>query len=438
MIHFRLRRLFRLRVNLLPLNFAGSSGSFRVPRVLFREPQAIAPSTFPSLHPLPPSYPLTPEIGSPKRQDHARRYVASGGLLLALSLEICGCNPSPGLGLVLQDMADATARGSVAPSEQELFFYDPSDRAGSTAASPVTTDDPSADPPLIPPPNPADAKPLPWAIPESVYLVYKDPNPSGPQNLSRPHPLPIAAAFVLSVPDISHHHHMRFLITARHVVDPQWAHCSQENPSSIDLRLNRRNGGVGYETVPLQSGSIRLFYTPSDPTADLAVIPLDRSLNANLDDYKFLDVPFSLLPTDAEIRFIRTDQQIMTAGLSARSPGRSGSYPVFSPGFLSKMPTETVGVRCGSTLGQQSSATPLHVWFVSAGVSQGVSGAPVYTSAIRGSGEAKTPVLLGIQSVAWPDKGIAAITPSRVLGDLIQSSLRGSKLKLDFYRGPSL
>ena len=48
---------------------------------------------------------------------------------------------------------------------------------------------------------------------------------------------------------------------------------------------------------------------------------------------------------------------------------------------------------------------------------------------------ATAPVLLGIQSVAWPDRGIAGITPSSALGDLIQSILQKSTLHLDFYRG---
>jgi hypothetical protein len=167
------------------------------------------------------------------------------------------------------------------------------------------------------------------------------------------------------------------------------------------------------------------------------VIPLEDGLIAHLDDYKVLDVPFRLLPTDAELRLITANQQIMTARLSVRPSGELGDYPVFDAGSLSKMPAEPVGVQCGVAQGQQSPAKLLHVWFIDAGVPRGVSGAPVYASIPRGPGAPKTPVLLGIQSVTWPDRGITGITPSTALGDLIQSAFHESKLNLDFYRGPN-
>jgi len=285
-----------------------------------------------------------------------------------------------------------------------------------------------------------EAKSAPWAIPESVYLIYRSRRPGE----LLPRQSPLASAFVLSVPahepnGRSASHLARFLVTARHVVDPQWAQCSDRNPSSIELRLNRRTGGVGYETVSLQNSAGRRFFTPSDPTADLAVIPLDNTLIANLEDYKVLDIPYRVLISASDVSLLHPEQPVMTAGLSTLPNGEPVSFPVFDSGSLSKMPAETVGVRCGEAESKvrQSAARLLHVWFINAGLPPGVSGAPVFASIARGADAAKTPILLGIQSVVWPNRGMAGITPSPMLGDLIQSALRDSSRNSSLNKGRS-
>ena len=100
------------------------------------------------------------------------------------------------------------------------------------------------------------------------------------------------------------------------------------------------------------------------------------------------------------------------------------------------MPAEAVNVQCGLAQEPMPQVKPIHVWFISAAIPQGASGAPVYAAIARGPGAAKTPVLLGIQSVAWPDQDVAGITPSFVLRDLIQTTLREERVNMDFYKGP--
>ena len=432
MIHSRLRRSFRLAVDLLSLNFAGSSSSHPA-HLFFRGARANASAllTRPTLPAL--RLPRLGRFRSPQQNFNiwSRRHLASCGLLLALSLEVCGCDPETVSSLAF-DPASHPLREPVR-SDQALAFYDPADPAMTLASSSLPNPDAFTDAK----PLPAEARALPWAIPESVYFIYKGHHTG---SLSPRQP-PVATAFVLSVPDHNHERYLRFLVTARHVVDPQWAHCSEQNPASIDLRLNRRNGGVGYETVALRSGAVRRYYTPLDSTADIAVIPLDESLIPGLGDYKFIDVPFRLLLTESEMQTVRADQAVMTARPSSQPSGELNNYPVFDGGVLSKMPSETVGVRCGIAQDPESTTRAqtrlLHVWFITAGIPQGVSGAPVYASIARRSGAGDTPVLLGVQSVAWPDKGIAGITTSPALGDLIRSALARSKLDLDFYRGPN-
>ena len=455
MIHFRRRRPSRPAVNFLTLRSIVSSAASGSPSIIFSELHANAPAIAHPSSPLVSRFswifspirwvlkavrlplPSDPYLNVPRRASSSqrilstrvRRYLAFAGLVLALSLEVSGCDAVRYAGLALGPVNGEHAARDPAQPEQALSFYDPADLSGTPPLSLASL-------PTGRRSVPAEAKPVPWAIPESVYFLYRGRQTGDDADDLRLHQSPLATAFVLSVPSREHNRDVRFLVTARHVVDPQWAHCAAHNPDSVDVRLNRWAGGVDYETVSLHTGTVRNFYTPTDTTADIAIIPFGQTLIAHLDIYKFIDVPFRLLPTDADMRLIRADQPVMTARLSTRPSGISGNFPVFDAGSLSKMPAEPVSVQCGIVLNPQIAAKLLHVWFINAGVPQGVSGAPVYTSIARGPGNAKSPVLLGIQSVAWPDKGVAGITPSPVLGDLVRSALSGSKLNLDFYRGP--
>jgi len=435
MFHFRLRRSIRLAVDLLSLNFAGSFINSRFAPAARGTPASattvfdpwglprFASSVFPNAG-----------FSTCRAGSGGRRYLASAGLMIALMLEACGCNPVGGSSLTYDPIRYGSTGQEMDSAEEVLSFYDPADHP-----PPSSSLLPLSEVALGPRPLPVQAKSAPWAIPESVYLIYR----SRRLGETAPRQPPLATAFVLSMPSRGgirgdDSHPIRFLVTARHVVDPRWARCSDRNPDSIDLRLNRRAGGVGYETVSLQTGAAPRFFTPSDPTADLAVIPLDNTLIANLDDYKFLDIPFRVLLSESDAALLHAEQPVMTAGLSTLPV----SFPVFDAGSLSKMPAEAVGVRCGGVSSQaaagtsQSPAKLLHVWFISASVPGGVSGAPVFTSIARGAEAIETPVLLGVQSVVWPDKGIAGITPSPMLGDLIRSALRQSSLDPGKRRSP--
>jgi hypothetical protein len=271
----------------------------------------------------------------------------------------------------------------------------------------------------------------PWVIPESVLFLYADLHDDQGSIVH----VPSATAFILCVPHRKDGTQMqnsfvRFLVTARHVLDPEWAHCQGKNPTSITIRMNKRAGGVGYETVLLEVNHKRRFLTPSDDTSDVAVLFLDRTLIPNLDTYKFFDIPFRLMPTQAETEAFHKSQKIMTAGLQPQFPGERENLPIFRDGLLSNTPTEAVNVSCGG-----SKTTPLHTWFLTAMIPKGVSGAPVFSIVNRGPG-APLPVLVGIQSIAWPDQGVAGMTPSPVLADFVHDLLDKAHFDVDFYRGP--
>ena len=441
MSHFRLRRRVRLVVDYLSLpsiaslvavfllTMSATSGLF--PRPVFTPSSASNGGT-----PVRPRFIHTSSWPQFRhsflyfwRRALRRRYVAMLVITMAIALEVCGCDLTRPAGAPFHSSVSSSILPAALVGRQMLSFYDPID-SETRLPSPPTSDDLR----LLSRSVLNEAKPSPWAIPESVYFVYRS-GQTGSGGFGRQ---PLATAFVLSVPGRRQHQFVRLLVTARHVVDPRWARCAETNPSSIDLRLNRRSGGVGYETVLLQSGRQRRFFTPSDSTSDVAVMLLDQVLIPNIEEYKFIDVPFRMLPTDAEVRQFRISQPVITARAEARRTIEMGNYPVFDGGVLAKMPTEAVNVQCGDVLEQHPRTKPLHLWLINAGAPDGVSGSPVYTAIARGITAEKRPVLLGVQSVAWPDQGLAGITPSSILGELIESALKGRSSGLDFTKGPAL
>jgi len=281
----------------------------------------------------------------------------------------------------------------------------------------------------------AEPRPIPWSIPESVFFVYKGVSAGGETSQRTP----AGTAFVVSVP-APRRGFVRFLVTARHVVDPRWANCAEPDPTSIEVRFNRRSGGVGYETIALQSDGRRRFLAPADTTADLAIIPLDQALGRRLEEYKFIDTPFRLLPSGRERLLLRPGLPVVTARLPQIPSDEPDTYPVFDAGTLATMPATSIDVQCGQP-GDPPRDTlpptkPLHVWFIDGGIPRGVSGSPVYTRLARAEGVAEATVLLGVQSVTWPDKGIVGITPSSVLADLIQSALQQHSLSMTLHHAP--
>jgi|SRR5437667_8381383 len=62
-----------------------------------------------------------------------------------------------------------------------------------------------------------------------VFLVYPDGSDGG-------------TGFIVGIPLKADPAHMHVaIVTARHIVDPQWAGCSFNNPQSILLRVNKKN-----------------------------------------------------------------------------------------------------------------------------------------------------------------------------------------------------
>ena len=382
-----------------------------------------------------------------------RRRIATMALLLASFLEICGCNPvrsceqlratrlsavpwetlieqcarcfSARELLVLRQAQEASLVYSVtntllqdATVEESLGeAYGPSfdipavaDHSDLAIASDWNQiGDPIADSSE----SIANAKPIAWPISESVLFLYASP-PGRGEAAQR-----IASGFILSLHGQSIGN-TRFLITARHVVDPEWARCGRSNPQSITVRLNRKAGGVSYRTLVLERDHLRQFVTSQDPATDLALIPLSREEVGDLDDFKLVDLAIDALPTEAELSRLHETQQIATVGVaSPKLPGLT-DFPISESGMIASLAKGDQGAHVPVRCALESPAKSIRIWLADADVQHGLSGAPVYAAFARGPHHVSTPILVGIQAVVWPDRGEAGITPVAALLEMIE------------------
>ncbi|MBB5059507.1 hypothetical protein HDF16_004233 [Granulicella aggregans] len=391
-----------------------------------------------------------------------RRRIATTALMLASFLEICGCNPvrtceqlrltrlsAIPLPTLLQQCAECLSSQEIATLRQAadgsiergiaaviatdetleealLQLRGPSFDSGGDASTDTWTGPGVRSAALDGAASTQGGGPIAWPISKSVLLIYDRAPGTGEV------PRRIGTGFVLTVADPRHRQAVRFLVTARHVVDPQWASCGKENPGTISVRFNRWTGGVGYETIALQKRGLSSIVTSSDELTDLALIPLTRETAPHIGSYQLNETAFDSLPTILELSSIHPDQRIVTAGIS--SPKMSGQmdFPISDPGVLAAATSRVpVKVKCSPA----SRAVPIELWLIDASIPEHVSGAPVYAELARGHHGETQPMLVGIQSAVWPGKGVAGMTPVTALTDLVQSTLSRDEIAMNLRGG---
>lgn len=278
------------------------------------------------------------------------------------------------------------------------------------------------------PGSPQQAKPIAWPIPASVLFLYDAP--FGASSSTQSAPRRIGTGFVLVAPE-PHIGVARYLVTARHVVDPQWAHCAVKNPQSITVRFNRIDGGAGYETISLDGHRGPIFRTSQDDLADLALIPINEATVRHLKDYRLAETAFNALPSESELGTLHKEQQIVTVGVSSPELAGLRDSPVSAPGVMA---TDVSGAEMAVRCTAQSPLKSIHMWLINASVELGISGAPVYAAMARGQDRVTTPVLVGVQTVVWPDRGQAGVTPVAALRALVQQQQARGEVALNSRR----
>lgn len=246
-----------------------------------------------------------------------------------------------------------------------------------------------------------------------------------------------------------------FLLTARHVIDPNWANCPSANPSRIYIRVNLKNydsnkdaTGVDYLPVDLidDKGAKNYLVRDDDATVDGAVVSLGIPSLQNKYDVLPMDIDF--FGTSDEIGLLREGDEVFSAGLIPDRSGENRNYPFFKFGNISNiLHEETSWSPCAEEPGRRRPELMLEkVWFIAINLIGGNSGSPVFFNPsplcqIGGIFHCERNLnrlfITGIQSSSFLDptygsEYVSGMTPIEEVFKIIKDNFGD---KLDLYRG---
>ncbi len=253
-------------------------------------------------------------------------------------------------------------------------------------------------------------------VKKSVVFLYRSDS-------SGQHPtIPLGTAFIVQVPlksDPSKAYNL--LVTARHVIDPQWACEPEPNPSRVFARLNlarfdsaHDDTGTGIFPLTLvRQGSDQNVFTSLDESVDAAVI-LVRQRDW-LKDYDYSSIFLSDFANTDELNSLTEGYDIVSAGLLPAFVGDHRNYPIFKFGHIAAIPNERIIYQC-----PDGRTKRLWFWFVAINLVGGNSGSPVVLSPPLYPGSSITRAsLIGLQSLSFGGVDVAGMTPAKYIFEII-------------------
>ena len=185
------------------------------------------------------------------------------------------------------------------------------------------------------------------ALKKTVAFIYAADSSGQSANLAQP----LGTGFFVQVPIANSKSSYQMLVTARHIVDPQWAQCPVTNPSRIFLRLNTKNydptrdaTGTGFVAVDLsQDRKSTWFHDTLDNNVDVAVVGVDTR---EMEAFDWGAINLSEFATDEELQDRYPSDPVMSVGLLPAYPGIKRNYPVAKLGYVSNKPDELVASQC--------------------------------------------------------------------------------------------
>jgi hypothetical protein len=208
------------------------------------------------------------------------------------------------------------------------------------------------------------------------------------------------------------------LVTARHIVDPQWAGCPASEDALVAV-LNKRVYDPAKDatgTIEVQLGAGWLF--TDDNSVDIAFTVLNGQLFSAL-DVENKGISIAEIATPNELKAVNSGAQIASAGLLLGASGAKRNYPIFKFGYVSSVPQEKIAVACcaGCTNVLMSE------WMIAASLVPGNSGSPIFFVPVGFPGISvsnQRAVLLGVQSTSFLGYDVAGMAPISGLMDAIK------------------
>jgi hypothetical protein len=194
----------------------------------------------------------------------------------------------------------------------------------------------------------------------------------------------VGTGFLLAVPvknDPTRRHSV--IITARHIVDPEWAGCSWKNPDALTVRVNTKDyqpgvspTGVWQTSFQLNMNGQKLWLAHSDDKVDVAVIPIANDKEGELlnQDDTQLEVQDFGTPEEIQKYHIGIGANLISAGLVPGIWNDKRNYPAFKFGKISNILDEPVKMRCEAGDPEKDRLS----WLVAGNFVPGNSGSPIF------------------------------------------------------------
>jgi hypothetical protein len=248
---------------------------------------------------------------------------------------------------------------------------------------------------------------------------------------------PLGTGFLMRIPDSSRLGFTIILVTARHIVDPEWVHCPNTvNPEVMFARINGIDPAgvekVRYVQLFLLNHGQPTWFKHTRDDIDAAVL-LFPATDEDLRKGDFRALPVWRLPTDEELSKLSIGDDIVSAGMLLELRGMQRNYPVFKFGKISNIPGEDIQTSCAG-------APPIAIkaWLIAANLIPGNSGSPIlYYPPFGENSDISSPglqrmVLIGIQSSSAVSSDVAYMTPANYVFEITQGmNIKGA----DLYRG---
>jgi hypothetical protein len=247
------------------------------------------------------------------------------------------------------------------------------------------------------------------------------------------------------------------LVTARHVVEPEWTGCSAEgthNPKQIEMRLNTKiynpdndPTGTDYVVVHLQEDGRPLWFHHDREDVDVAVIPFTDQTIPPIGNKHwsriFAEDDAAAMPIDVDfatpdtIKKIDIGSSVVTAGLVPELARAKRNYPTYRYGRISNIFPEPLDVPCPLP-GPGHFSKEYRIWSVAANYARGNSGSPVFSLPIdmvtaHGTmiGGGGLTGLIGLVSLGSPGSDFSGITPVSYIFDVVRKVFEQEKWPLE-------
>ncbi len=239
----------------------------------------------------------------------------------------------------------------------------------------------------------------------------------------------VGTGFLLTVPRKTGGAPYWMLVTARHVVDPDWMRCPEANPDLLYLRVNKMRydprtdeTGLAFIPVKLVQNGRPVWSTSSEDFIDVAVLTPPAELVSG--EYDVRGLNFRNFGKPEEIAMLGIGSQTASTGLVPGLEGAKRNNPVFHFGKIASIPDEVTLARCTP----RSPPRPLLVWWIATTLVPGTSGSPIYFDPLFPPGADVTAgepraMLIGLQSVSVANADLAGMTPGSFIVDVLSHSL---------------